>query len=120
MENENIRYDCAVDAAMSVIEGRWKVTILCLLTHNGPMRFSELQKVIGKISSRILTKQLKELEADHMITRNVDSEKGVKVCYELTSKGMSIIPILKDLAMWGLNNQFITPIVPSDPVSTES
>lgn len=109
MEN---RFNCAIDATMSVIEGRWKGTILCMLAINGPMRFSELQKSIGEITSRILTKQLKELEGDRMIRRNASTEGKIKVEYSLTDRGWSIIPVLKVIGEWGLNNQFVNIIVP--------
>ena len=109
MEN---RFNCAIDATMSVIEGRWKGTILCMLAINGPMRFSELQKSIGEITSRILAKQLKELEGDRMIRRNASTEGKIKVEYSLTDRGWSIIPVLKVIGEWGLNNQFVNIIVP--------
>ena len=106
------RVNCAIDATMSVIEGRWKGTILCMLFKNGTMRFSELQKEIGEITSRILTKQLKELEGDRMIRRNASTEGKIKVEYSLTDRGWSIIPVLKVIGEWGLNNQFVNIIVP--------
>ncbi|GEM_PF-543195 len=103
----SIRYDCCVDAAMAVIEGRWKCTILCMLYRDGPMRYSELQRSIGEVSSRILSKQLKELESDGMIERTVGNEKKLCVIYELTEKGRSILPILADLAGWGARHQMM-------------
>ena len=109
MEN---RFNCAIDATMSVIEGRWKGTILCMLAINGPMRFSELQKSIGEITSRILTKQLKELEEDGMIRREVDTSGKIKVEYSLTDRGHSILPVLYSMAEWGARNQFVQIIVP--------
>ena len=107
-----IRYNCAIDVAMSVIEGRWKGTILCMLYLKGPMRFSELEKSIGGVTSRILSKQLRELEADGMIDRHADASGKLKVVYSLTSKGESILPVLKSLAEWGLRNQCIQVVVP--------
>lgn len=112
------RFNCAIDATMSVIEGRWKGTIICLLAKNGTMRFSELQKSIGEVTSRILTKQLKELEDDGMVNRVVSTDGKLKVEYSLTGRGMSIIPVLKAIGEWGLANQFTQVIVPADP--TES
>lgn len=110
MEN---RFNCAIDATMSVIEGRWKGTILCLLAMNGTMRFSEIQKTIGDITSRILTKQLKELEEDGMLSRTVHTDGKVKVEYSLTDRGLSIIPVLKVIGKWGLENQFVNVVVPA-------
>jgi DNA-binding HxlR family transcriptional regulator len=102
------RFNCALDAAMSVIEGRWKPTIICLLAQNGSMRFNELLNRIGEVSSRMLSKQLKELEADAIVSRTVDDTGALKVSYSLTERGMSLIPILSDLARWGAENQFRT------------
>ena len=106
------RVNCAIDATMSVIEGRWKGTILCMLYKNGKMRFSELQRDIGEITSRILTKQLKELEEDGMIHREVDTSGKIKVEYSLTDRGYSILPVLYSMAEWGARNQFVQVIVP--------
>lgn len=114
------RVNCAIDATMSVIEGRWKGTILCMLFKNGKMRFSELQKDIGEITSRILTKQLKELEEDGMLRRDVDTSGKIKVEYSLTERGMSIIPVLYSMAEWGARNQFIQVIIPKSEEAESS
>ncbi len=114
------RVNCAIDATMSVIEGRWKGTILCMLFKNGKMRFSELQKDIGEITSRILTKQLKELEEDGMLRRDVDTSGKIKVEYSLTERGMSIMPVLYSMAEWGARNQFIQVIIPKSEEAESS
>ena len=105
--NGQPRFNCALDATMSIIEGRWKSSILCLLARNGEMRFNEILNTIGKVSSRILSKQLKELERDRMINRRVDQNAAVKVTYSLTERGNSIIPVLQSMALWGIENQFV-------------
>ena len=105
------RYDCAVDAAMSVIEGRWKCTIICLLAKNGDMRFNEVLKAIGEISSRMLSRQLKELENDGIVSRTVDDSKGIKITYSITDKGRTLLPVLKDLADWGLKYSFTNRVL---------
>ncbi len=114
------RVNCAIDATMSVIEGRWKGTILCMLFKNGKMRFSELQKDIGEITSRILTKQLKELEEDGMLRRDVDTSGKIKVEYSLTERGMSIMPVLYSMAEWGARNQFVQVIIPKSEEAESS
>ena len=114
------RVNCAIDATMSVIEGRWKGTILCMLFKNGKMRFSELQKDIGEITSRILTKQLKELEEDGMLRRDVDTRGKIKVEYSLTERGMSIMPVLYSMAEWRARNQFVQVIVPKSEEAESS
>jgi len=77
------------------------------------MRFSELQKNIGNVTARILTKQLKELMDDGMVFKDDSEDKSAKV-YRLTEKGLSICPILVDLAKWGAEHQLIEVIVPED------
>lgn len=114
MKPQNARYNCALDAAMSVIEGRWKCTIICMLALDGSLRFSELQKRIGEITSRILSKQLKELESDGMVRRSVSCDGKLKVEYDLTDKGRSLLPILVELAKWGVDNQCLQVIVPHE------
>ena len=100
------RMNCAVDATMSVIEGRWKTVILCKLYKNGPMRFNQLMKEIDGVSPRILTKQLKEMEADGIIKRTSYPEIPPRVEYSITERGLSLGPILKAMADWGLKNMF--------------
>ena len=100
------RMNCAVDATMSVIEGRWKTVILCKLYMNGPMRFNQLMKEIDGVSPRILTKQLKEMEADGIIKRTSYPEIPPRVEYSITERGLSLGPILKAMADWGLKNMF--------------
>ena len=103
---------------MSVIEGRWKGTIICMLAQDGTLRFSALQRKIGEITPRILSKQLKELESDGMVERTVVPDRKVKVEYSLTDKGRSILPVLESLAIWGAMHQCIQVIVPGkDAVS---
>ncbi len=104
--NPEPRFNCAVDAAMSVIEGRWKTTILCLLYKNGEMRFNEILHAIGEISTRMLSRQLKELESDGVVSRTVEEGSPIKVKYALTERGMSLQPVLLGLAQWGLEHQF--------------
>jgi DNA-binding HxlR family transcriptional regulator len=100
------RMDCALDAAMSMIEGRWKAVVLCKLKTKGMMRFNHLLKDIDGISPRMLAKQLKELEQDGLISRKAYSEIPPRVEYTLTEKGQSILPVLNTIAKWGLENMF--------------
>lgn len=100
---EEFRLDCAVDAAMSVIEGKWKAAIICKLARNGHMRFSELMKEIPTVSSKVLTNQLRELEKDDIILRE-STATAKRVAYSLTEKGYDLIPALKELVKWSLKN----------------
>ena len=100
------RMDCAIDATMSVIEGRWKTAVLCKLVMKKKLRFNQLIKEIDGVSPRILSKQLKELERDGVISRTSFPEIPPRVEYQLTEKGESLIPLLKIMGDWGLRNMF--------------
>jgi DNA-binding HxlR family transcriptional regulator len=98
------RIDCALDAAMAVVGGKWKATILCKLHVRGTLRFNQLMKELEAVSPRILTKQLREMEDDGLIIRTVKAEVPVCVEYSLSEKGRTLIPALKILAAWGTEN----------------
>ncbi len=92
--------DCAVEAAVMVIGGKWKPMLLYHLL-SGKKRFSELQRLIPQASDRMITKSLRELEQDKMIIREVFAEVPVRVEYSLTKDGETIIPILTAMSDWG-------------------
>ncbi|MFA7043969.1 MAG: helix-turn-helix domain-containing protein [Bacteroidales bacterium] len=98
--------DCAIDATMSVIEGRWKTVVLCKLAMKKKLRFNQMIKEIDGVSPRILSKQLRELESDGVILRTSFPEIPPRVEYQLTEKGESLIPLLKVMGDWGLRNMF--------------
>jgi len=98
------RTDCAVDATMSIIGGRWKPTVLCKLIVKGDMRFSELAEEIPQVSSKVLANQLRELERDGLVFRTESAEPPVRVTYGVTERGMTLAPALAALAEWALGN----------------
>lgn len=94
-------FDCFFIMAMSVIGGKWKTVILGQL-FTGEKRFGELKKLIcGNITQKMLTQQLRELEDDGLIHREIYKEVPPKVEYSLTEFGKSLSPILQDLCVWG-------------------
>jgi len=107
------RIDCALDAAMSVIEGRWKAPILCKLAMKGSMRFNQILRELDSISPRILAKQLKEMEQDGLISRLERPDVHMYVEYSITRKGLSLCPALRMLADWALDNMMM-PMVRFD------
>ena len=93
-------YHCGVEAALDVIGGKWKPLILWALGDN-VLRFSELQKGLPGVNAKMLTKQLRELEQDGVISRTVYPEVPPRVEYSITDFGRTLIPILRELCVWG-------------------
>ncbi len=100
-------YGCSVEAALSVIGGRWKAVILFNLQENGVLRFGELKQAIPQIRQRMLTNQLRELEKDGIVARKVFPVVPPKVEYRLTKYGKSLEPILHAMRDWGAHHQTI-------------
>ncbi|MBD2001488.1 helix-turn-helix transcriptional regulator [Oculatella sp. FACHB-28] len=93
-------YGCPVDATLDVIGGRWKGVILFHLL-SGTKRFNELQRLSQGCTQRMLTLQLRELEADGVVHRKVYAEVPPKVEYSLTELGQSLEPIVLLMRDWG-------------------
>ena len=95
------KYDWPIDATLDVIGGKWKPLIIYAL-NDETLRFSQLlDKLQPRITQRMLTKQLRQLEADGLITRKVYMQVPPKVEYSLTELGKSLMPILDQLCEWG-------------------
>lgn len=99
------RYDCSkgcpVEAALELFGGKWKGIVLYHLL-DGTKRFNELKRKLGNVTQRMLTKQLRDLEENGLISRKVYAEVPPKVEYRLTEKGKSLRPILLALEKWGV------------------
>ena len=92
------------DYAMSLVGGKWKMHILHLLSKEEILRYGELKKALGKITHKMLSTQLKELEKDGLIHRKEYPQVPPKVEYSLSEKGLSLIPIMTSLCIWGYDN----------------
>ena len=92
---------CAVEAAISLIDGKWKCVVLWHLQQGGTVRFNEIRRLMPGITQRMLTNQLRELEADGLVDRAVYAQVPPKVEYSLTDRGRSLTPILQALKQWG-------------------
>jgi len=95
-------YHCAMDVTMNFIGGKWKTVVLWYL-RNKTLRFGELKKQIPDITEKMLSIQLKSLEEDGLIRREVFAEVPLRVEYSLTEFGKSLNPILEAIAKWGRN-----------------
>ncbi len=91
---------CSVEATLSVIGGLWKPVILFHLL-DGKRRFGELSRLVPNATQRMLTLQLRELEADGVVSRTVHPEVPPRVEYELTTFGRTLEPVLLTLRDWG-------------------
>ncbi len=94
--------NCPVEATLSLIGGKYKSLILWHLINN-TLRFSQLQRLIPQATPKMLTQQLRELEADELIVRVVYPVVPPKTEYSLSERGQTIIPILDAMCDWGRN-----------------
>ena len=94
-------YVCLLDFAMDFIRGKWKALLLCNL-YDGPKRFLELQRLVTGISQKILNENLKELERDGLIGKEIYPEIPPKVEYSLTDKGKELTKLIKEVEAWSV------------------
>ena len=95
---------CPVETTLTLISDKWKVLILRDLM-NGTLRFGELKKSIGHVTQKVLTAQLRQMEASGLLTRKVYAEVPPRVEYTLTELGYSLKPVMDALWKWGENYQ---------------
>ena len=109
MEDRCISTECLNDTGfsytLSLINGKYKMTILYTLMEFGIVRFNEMKKYIGNISYKTLSSTLKELEADKLVHREEYPQIPPKVEYSLTERGKPLIPILDSMCEWGDKNR---------------
>jgi DNA-binding HxlR family transcriptional regulator len=97
----NPNSDCAVEAALAILGGKWKLKIYKAIRFNKVMRFNEIRNVISDISDKTLTAQLKEMEDDGLLKRQVFGEVPPRVEYSLTELGDSVGQVFAALDAWG-------------------
>lgn len=97
--------DTGFSYTLSLINGKYKMTILYTLMEFSVVRFNEMKKYIGEISYKTLSSTLKELEADQLVNRKEYPQIPPKVEYSLTERGKSLIPILDGMCEWGDQNR---------------
>lgn len=117
-------YKCGIELTLAVIGGKWKAAILYHLAKQ-TMRFSELQRQFTDTTRKMLTQQLRELERDGLVHREVYPQVPPKVEYWLTDRGQSIKPVLDLMCEWGVGyaetvEDSLSPMAPSGNEITPS
>ncbi len=91
---------CPAPLVFAMIGGKWKLSILQILIFDGTKRFGELRKAIPDITQTMLTKQLRDLERDGLVKRQVYAEVPPKVEYSATEDGVGLMPAFKEMHAW--------------------
>jgi DNA-binding HxlR family transcriptional regulator len=99
------RANCPLGAALKRIGGKWKIPVLCSLHQDGITRYNELKCKIKGVTNAVLSKTLKELEGDGLVSRKQYSEVPVRVEYSLTGMSSDLMPIILQLALWGMHQK---------------
>jgi DNA-binding HxlR family transcriptional regulator len=105
---KKVEVSCPITATMNIIGGKWKSVILWYLKDK-PFRFGELHKLIQKCSLKIFNSDLKDLEKDGIVKREVFAEVPPKVEYSLTEYGKSLLPVIITLREWGVKRLMENP-----------
>jgi len=103
VDSRSLSTDCGVESSLEVLGGKWKGVIIHHLL-NGTKRFNELRRLMPNVTQRMLTRQLRELENDGLLWREVYPEVPPRVEYSLTKKGETLEPIIRLLKAWGDEN----------------
>lgn len=94
---------CPIAGSINIFGGKWKPEVIYFI-NQGPKRFNELRRLIPKVSQRMLTQQLRELERDGILDRKQYLEIPAKVVYSMTDLGRTLIPIFEQLEEWTTEN----------------
>ncbi|MEJ6583505.1 MAG: helix-turn-helix domain-containing protein [Crocinitomicaceae bacterium] len=103
MKNKKIKISektCSLREVLDIIGGKWAMPIIYILS-KGKMRFKELERTVEGINTRMLVKELKNMEANGIVTREVFATVPPTVEYTLTSKGEKLLPSIVSLHNWG-------------------
>ena len=91
---------CPLEYGLAVFGGKWKSRIICVLSANERLRYSEIRKEMYNITDAVLTLNLKDLITDGIVDRKAYDEIPPRVEYSLTEKGYSVVPILQSICQW--------------------
>lgn len=91
---------CPIAPVVDLVFGRWATHVLWVLTHDGRLRFTELQQRLPMISPKVLTQRLRQLERDGLVERTYHPEMPPRVEYESTELGRTLSPVFQALTVW--------------------
>lgn len=92
----------AIKDTMGILSGKWKFHILGTLMEGGKMRFMDLLREVDGVAAKMLSKELQDMEMNHLINRTVLNTKPITVEYEVTEYGRTLKPIIDEIAKWGV------------------
>ena len=104
-------YGCPVKATTNILAGKWKVLIVWHLSF-GSLRFAEIRDLLPRVSEKVLTAQLRDLERDGVITRTSDGKFPARVDYRLSAAGRDLIPIMQAMCFWAGKHMGLKPNLP--------
>jgi DNA-binding HxlR family transcriptional regulator len=102
IKKSDTKSDCPVKYSIEQIGGKWKPRIILQLFKNDTIRFNELKREMKGITNTMLSNSLKELENDQIIERIQYNEMPLRVEYNLKDKGRSLLPLIYELSVWGI------------------
>lgn len=108
-------YNCPVELTIELVGGKWKPRIITFL-NDRRLRFGELARLLPDTSRKVLVEQLRQLEADRIVTRTVHAEVPPRVEYALTPEGLTLLPIFAELRRWGAGQSIL---LQADAAQTE-
>lgn len=103
-KKECVKTILAIHDVMDIIGGKWKISIIACLCHQ-KMRYTDLLKEINGISGKVLSRELKDLEMNQLITRTVQNTKPITVEYEITEYGATLRQVTDVIADWGIEHR---------------
>ena len=107
---------CALTAALAAVGGRWKLFVVYRLA-DGPRHFAALRRSLPDLSAKVLAQQLRELQADGLVSRERSGPVPALVFYALTPHGRSVLPVAEAIRRWGMSHQAVRAAgVPVDEV----
>ncbi len=91
---------CPINPVVDMVFSRWTTPVLWVLTHHGRLRFTELERLVGSVTPKVLTARLRQLERDGLVARFFHAEIPPRVEYEITDLGRTLSPVFATLVQW--------------------